>query len=124
MFKANDVIKSKSLKEIVYMDFKAFNIDKKVIGIGQVTTLSSKAILKQKVSYIRFLNRESANKGYDIMLFVITDIFKNGSYLLFNESGHETLKMIFNENLEQGDFIKDLISRKKQVVPMIMDIIK
>ncbi len=124
MFKANDVIKSKSLKEIVYMDFKAFNIDKKVIGIGQVTTLSSKAILKQKSSYIRFLNRESANKGYDIMLFVITDIFKNGSYLLFNESGHETLRMIFNENLEQGDFIKDLISRKKQVVPMIMDIIK
>ncbi len=124
MFKANDIIKSKSLKEIVYMDFKTFNIDKKVIGIGQITTLSSKAILKQKSSYIRFLNKESANKGYDIMLFVITDIFKNGSYLLFNESAHESLKLVFFEKLQQGDFIDELISRKKQIVPAIMNIIK
>lgn len=124
MFKANDVIKSKSLKEIVYMDFKTFNVDKKIIAIGQITTLSSKAILKQKSSYIKFLNKESVNNGYDIMLFAITDIFKNGSYILFNESAHEVLKEAFNDKLEQGDFITELVSRKKQILPAIMNVIK
>lgn len=124
MFKANDAIKSKSLKEIVYMDFKTFNVDKKTIAVSQVTTLNAKAIIKQKSSYIRFLNKESESHDYDVMLFAITDIFKNGSYFIFNENGKTTLKNAFGDTLEQGDFIPDIISRKKQIVPPIMGVLK
>ena len=124
MFKANDAIKSKSLKEIVYMDFKTFNVDKKTIAVSQVTTLNAKAIIKQKSSYIRFLNKESGVHDYDIMLFAITDIFKNGSYFIFNENGKTTLRNAFGDSLEQGDFIPDIISRKKQIVPPIMSVLK
>lgn len=124
MFKANDIINSKSLKEIIYTDFKTFNIDKKVVGIGQITTLNSKAILKQKDSYIRFLDRESIKQNYDIMIFIITDIFKNGSYILFNESAKNILKLSFSDTLEQGDFLENVISRKKQILPAIMNYLK
>lgn len=124
MFKANDVVKSKTIKEIVYMDFKTFNVEKKVIAIGQITTLNSKAILKQKNSYIRFLNKEANTQKYDIMLFCITDIFKNGSYILFNESAKNVLRLAYTETLEQGDFLEDMVSRKKQILPAIMKIIK
>ena len=124
MFKANDVVKSKSIKEIVYMDFKTFTIDKKVIAIGQITTLNSKAILKQKSSYIKFLNKEANNEKYDIMLFSITDIFKNGSYILFNDSSKNTLKLAFNDKVEQGTFIDNMVSRKKQILPAIMNVLK
>lgn len=124
MFKANDVVNAKSLKEIIYTDFKTFNIDKKIIGIGQVTTLNSKAILKQKNSYIKFLNKESTKQNYDVMIFIITDIFKNGSYILFNEASKNILKLSFNDNLEQGDFLENIISRKKQILPAIMNFLK
>lgn len=124
MFKANDSIKSKSIKEVVYMDFKTFNVDKKTIAIGQATTLNSKAILKQKTSYIRFLNKESQIHKYDIMLFVIVDIFKNGSYILFNDNAKEILRMAYNEKLTQGDFLAGMISRKKQILPPIMNFLK
>ena len=124
MFKANDVIKSKSLKEIIYMDFKTFQIDKRTVAISQVTTLNSKAILKQKASYIKYLNKESENQKYDIMLFAITDIFKNGSYILFNDKAKNTLKLAFNNNLEQGDFLENMVSRKKQILPTILNILK
>ena len=53
------------------------------------------------MSYIRFLNRESVKQNYDVMLFVITDIFKNGSYVLFNENAKDILRISFNEKLEQ-----------------------
>ncbi len=124
MFKANDIVKSKSMKEIVYMDFKTFKIDNKMIAIGQITTLNSKAILKQKHSYIKFLNKEANNHNYDILLFVITDIFKNGSYFLFNDSAKETLQNAFSKNVEQGSFLNDIMSRKKQILPNIMNTLK
>ena len=44
------------MPEKIYEDIRTFNIDKKVIAIGQITTLNSKAILKQKNSYIKFHN--------------------------------------------------------------------
>jgi manganese-dependent inorganic pyrophosphatase len=121
MFKASDAANSKSLKEIVYTDFKVFNIDKKTVAVSQITTLNAKAILKQKSSYIRFLNKECTNKGYDLMLLAITDIFQNGSYLLFNTNSHDIIKKSFGDNIEQGDFIKNVISRKKQILPPLMN---
>ena len=76
------------------------------------------------MSYIRFLNRESVKQNYDVMLFVITDIFKNGSYVLFNENAKDILRISFNEKLEQGDFLENIISRKKQILPAIMNYLK
>ncbi len=124
MFKANDATKSKSLKEIIYMDFKTFNIDKTTIAISQVTTLNAKTILKQKASYIKFLNKEALNKNFDIMVLAITDIFKNGSYLLYNEKASDTLKEAYNEKLQQGDFMAEMVSRKKQILPPIIKVLK
>ncbi len=123
MFKAGDVVKSKTIKEIVNMDFKTYTIDKKNIGIGQITTLNSKAILKQKHSYINYLNKEAKSEKYDIMIFLITDIFKNGSYILFNESAKTILMDAFKNNLTQGDFLENVMSRKKQVLPEVIRIL-
>jgi manganese-dependent inorganic pyrophosphatase len=121
MFKANDAVNAKSLKDIIYMDFKKYNIDKKVIAISVITTLNSKAILKQKNSYIKFLNKESLDKDYDIEILIITDIFKNGSYILFNSDSKDIIKNAFGDSIEQGDFIPKVISRKKQVLPAILN---
>ncbi len=124
MFKANDSIKSKSLKEIIYLDYKTYTVDKRTIIISQITTLNAKAILKQKSSYIKFLNKESEMQKFDIMLFVITDIFKNGSYILFNDKAKTIIKDSFGEDIEEGAFLDNVVSRKKQILPAIMSIIK
>ena len=58
------------------------------------------------------------------MLFSITDIFKNGSYILFNEASNNILKLAFGDNLEQGTFLENMVSRKKQILPAIMNTLK
>lgn len=121
MFKANDSTKSKSIKEIVYTDFKTFQFDKQTIGIGQITTLNAKNILKQAEEYVEFLNQEAKDNEYEIMFLAITDIFKNGSYILYNDSAKDTLKLAFIEDLEQGSFLDGIISRKKQLVPAVLN---
>ena len=124
MFKASDSISSKSLEEIVYMDFKTFPVENKNIAIGQVTTLNSSAILEKISDYIEFLNNESIKNDYDVLLFCITDIFKNGSYIIFNDNAKNIIELAFGENTKQGKFIQDLVSRKKQILPAIMNAIK
>ena len=124
MFKANDIVKAKSIKEIIAMDFKSFKLDKDNIAISQITTLNSKAILKQKNSYIKYLNKEANASDYQVFLFVITDIFKNGSYILFNESAKEIIKDAFGLKTEEGSFLINIVSRKKQILPNIMNVLK
>ena len=124
MFKANDAANSKNIKEIIYTDYKTFNIDNKTITISQITTLNAKAILKQKNSYIRFLNKECKSKNNTLMLLLITDIFKNGSDILFNTEALDIIKNAFGSNIEQGSFLEGIVSRKKQVLPAIISHIK
>lgn len=123
IFKAGDSIKSKTVEEVVYTDFKVFQSDDKNIGIGQVTTLNSKNILKNMNEYIEFLNNEALNHEYSVMVLAITDIMKNGSYILFNDSAKDILKLAFVDDLEQGSFLDDVVSRKKQLVPAITNAI-
>lgn len=124
MFKANDAIVTKSIDEIIYMDFKTFPVDSKMVAVGQVTTLNSEFILKNIDEYIKVLNRDAINNNYDVFMFCITDIFKNGSYIIYNDDAKVIIEDAFGNNLEQGAFIEELVSRKKQVVPALMKAIK
>ena len=65
------------------------------------------------------------NRGYDIILMCVTDIIKGGSYIFFNESSKEDIAQAFGfEEIEQGYFFSKCLSRKKQLVPLIMNVVK
>ncbi len=124
MFKANDSTKNKTIKEIVYTDFKTFNHGDKFIAVSCITTLNGKNILKNQDSYIKFLNKQAKENKYDIFVLAITDILKNGSYILYNDDALDILKLAFIVELEQGYFLDGIVSRKKQIIPAITNVIK
>ncbi len=124
MFKANDSIPSKTISEVLNIDCKKYQANEKEIVINQVTTLNSDAILDKQADYINYLNEECANKNYEVFVCVITDIFKNGSYIIFNENALNIVQTAFGENVQEGDFIPELVSRKKQILPPLMEAIK
>ena len=51
----------------------------------------------------------------------VTDILTNGSYIYYNDSAHEVLDNCFGADLKQGKYLEGIVSRKKQVIPVIMD---
>ena len=120
MFKAGSSLEGKTTEEIIYEDFKKFNYNNINIGIGQVTTTDIDFIMNNKEEYIKSLNEISEN--YQIVALFITDIIKNGSYILFNDSAKETLRDSFNLNdLKQGHYFAGVVSRKKQIIPPILE---
>ena len=120
MFKAGSSLKGKTIEEIIYEDFKKFSYNDSNIGVGQVTTTDIDYIMNDSQAYIDALNEIAEN--YEIVALFITDIIKNGSYILFNDKAKEILRDSFNiEDLEQGHYFEGIFSRKKQIIPFILE---
>lgn len=121
MFKAGSSLKGKSKEEIVYEDFKKFNYEDKFIGVGQVMTTDIDSILDEKEEYVEILNEVATENNYEIVALFVTDIIKNGSYILYNDKAEEVLQDSFGLNqLKQGHYLNGVVSRKKQMIPPIL----
>ena len=85
-----------------------------------MTTTDIDYIMNHSQAYIDALNEIAEN--YEIVALFITDIIKNGSYILFNDKAKEILRDSFNiEDLEQGHYFEGIVSRKKQIIPFILE---
>lgn len=122
MFEAGASIKGKTIEELIYNDFKVFNINDKKIGIGQMTVINYQKMLDEKEKYIEVLESISKEHGYEILSFCITDVINSNTYILYNEASRSIFETIFNiPKLTQGYKLKGVVSRKKQIIPLLME---
>lgn len=123
MFKAGTSLEGQNIEEIFYKDFKEFNALGKKIGIGQVFTLDIEDVLNRKEEFLDFMKEMHENKDYFVTLLLITDILKNGSYILFQSNNNSIISKAFDMESHQGMFIRDVVSRKKQIIPKLVEAI-
>ena len=125
MFKEGTNLKGKTIEEVIQGDMKIYESNNERIAISQVITLNAEDILDRKEEYIKKINEMKENRGYDIMVVCVTDIIKDGSYIFFDESSKNDIANAFGfEDIEQGYFFKKCLSRKKQLAPLIMNVVK
>ena len=125
MFKEGSDLSDKDPEDIVTQDFKRFTMDDHLIGVGQVFVTGMDAI-KEKQPFLKdaLESVKKAGDFYSTTLFV-TDILTSTSYLYYTDSFKEVLEKAFKiEELEQGYSLKDVVSRKKQIIPKIMEVYK
>ena len=119
MFKAGTSLDEFSIEEIVNMDFKEFDMSGKRVGIGQVFTLDIDSIFAKKDEFLSYIN----STEYDMLVLAITDIIKEGSYLLY-KAEDKLISEAFAVDASQGVFADGVVSRKKQLVPNLTTAIK
>ena len=125
MFKEGSDLSDKDPEDIVTQDFKRFTMDDYLIGVGQVFVTGMDAI-KEKQPFLKdaLESVKKAGDFYSTTLFV-TDILTSTSYLYYTDSFKNILEKAFKiEELEQGYALKDIVSRKKQIIPKIMEVYK
>lgn len=121
MLKAGTSLKGKTEEDILFGDFKVYDIGNKKIGVTQVSTFDINDFKNSIDKYIDLINKNAENNNYDVFAFFITDILKNGSYIYYNQNAQEIISNAFDiENIEQGYYLDGCVSRKKQVIPKIM----
>ncbi|UKI28242.1 MAG: hypothetical protein L6V78_04555 [Clostridium sp.] len=75
--------------------------------------------------YVDRLDEIAVNNDYKVVCLFVTDFINNNSYALFNRSAADILAEAYSlPSIEEGELLKGFVSRKKQIVPTILEILE
>ncbi|ADP34592.1 manganese-dependent inorganic pyrophosphatase [Bacillus atrophaeus] len=124
MLKAGADLSKKTVEELITLDAKEFNLGGKKVEIAQVNTVDIEDVKKRQPELEAALSKVIAEKNLDLFLLVITDILENDSLALAIGDQTDKVEKAFNVTLENNTaLLKGVVSRKKQVVPVLTDAI-
>ena len=122
MFKSGTSLEGMNINDILNLDSKTFKNNDITFTISQVFTLNVDEILNNKEEYLNMIDNIKNDSKVNTYLFVITDIINNGSYILFDKDSIDVIEKAFNlKKVYEGIFVKNIVSRKKQIVPLLID---
>ena len=110
---------AKSAEEIFRTDYKEFHIAGHNLAVSQVTCMDSDQLLQRKGEFLQLMSSLQKKQGFDMVILMITDVLLEGTQLLF-VGDRDSIRQAFNvEDAEDGVFLPKVMSRKKQVIPML-----
>ena len=124
MFRAGTSLVGKTVEEIFNQDFKEFKFggDSKV-GVAQTNTMDIEGFKEYKKDMLDYMNNLCNKKGYDFLLLLLTDVINATSEAFVAGPEKEKVEDAFNVKLvEDQASLVGVVSRKKQVVPAITDV--
>ena len=118
MLKAGTNLDKYTEKELINLDAKTMEKEDVKYIIAQVNTVSIPDVLKRKEKIEAEINKEIEEKGLCLFVFVITDIVNSNStaIVLGNRIDAVSKTYEIKNNLAE---MPGLVSRKKQVLPLI-----
>ncbi|WP_338443571.1 manganese-dependent inorganic pyrophosphatase [Bacillus spizizenii] len=124
MLKAGADLSKKTVEELISLDAKEFTLGSKKVEIAQVNTVDIEDVKKRQAELEAVISNVVAEKNLDLFLLVITDILENDSLALAIGNEAAKVEKAFNVTLENNTaLLKGVVSRKKQVVPVLTDAI-
>ena len=110
---------NRTASDLLYADYKEFHIAGHDLAVAQVTCVDSPKMLERKDEFLHLM-REAVNKDkLSMMILMLTDVLKEGTQLIYigdDEIIHQAFGEIPKENTL---FLPGVMSRKKQVIPML-----
>ena len=108
-----------SLEDLLFSDFKEFHIAGHFFGVGQVTCMDSPRLLARKGEFLELMEKTAREKGYGMMLLMLTDVLLEGTQLIYL-GDDDTMRHAFNTDVRDNEvFLPKVMSRKKQIIPML-----
>lgn len=124
MFKAGSELAGKSPKEILYMDFKKFTAGSTTYGVGQVTSMDEDELAELSKTMTDYMNESFAEHGVDMLFLLLTNILEESSEMIVaGEGAKDTALKAFTSEEEDRLYLKGVVSRKKQVIPPLTEVL-
>ena len=120
MLKAGTDLSDFSPEELINIDSKPFDTNGVKYQVAQVNTASIEEVLKNKQDIEKAMNEFIKENSEDLFVLLITDILENNSQILVAGSRNDLVEKSFGVTLQDNmAFLPGVVSRKKQVVPVI-----
>jgi manganese-dependent inorganic pyrophosphatase len=123
MFRAGSNLSSRTPKELFERDFKRFSVNDVNIGIGQVNCMEASESEEMSARMDEYIRGSCQTYGLNMTFFMITNVLDESSRVVCSgNNAVSTLCRAFNTEA-QGDtvFLPGVVSRKKQILPAIME---
>jgi manganese-dependent inorganic pyrophosphatase len=114
-------LSERSAEDLLTTDFKEFTVGDTRFAIGTVETASPATIEKRIPELLSTMHRLAQERGYASFLFMIVDIIHMRCHLLIS-GAERAVAEVLGAPLEADGHslvVEDLVSRKKQLVPLL-----
>ena len=110
---------AKTAEQLIGADFKEFHIAGQTLGVSQIICVDSKSMLARKEEFMETMRTMQKKNGYDMVILMLTDVLIEGTELLYI-GNDDTIRFAFNAEPEDNMlFLPGVMSRKKQIIPML-----
>ncbi len=109
----------KSAEELFKTDYKQFHIAEKNIGVSQITCIDSSYFLSRREEFLSTMEHLRREHEFDIIILMLTDVLLEGSYLLYVGSDDIIQQAFSVDPKDNCVFLPGVMSRKKQIIPML-----
>ncbi|MDQ0861255.1 manganese-dependent inorganic pyrophosphatase [Bacillus sp. V2I10] len=124
MLKAGADLSDKTVAELISLDAKEFSMGDYKVEIAQVNAVDPNDVLIHKEEIEALISAVIAEKELDLFIFVVTDILINDSVALALGRETRAVEQAYDVKLvDNTAVLKGVVSRKKQIVPVITDIL-
>ncbi|MCH1413608.1 MAG: manganese-dependent inorganic pyrophosphatase [Glaciecola sp.] len=125
MFKVKSAVENTPMRDLVLRDFKDFNMNDNLVGIGQLEVVDLAIFDSFKDALHADLKALREEGGRHTTMLLLTDIMKKGSELLVVSEDESIIERAYGTQLvDSRVWIDGIMSRKKQVVPPLQDAFK
>lgn len=110
---------NKSVEELFKADFKEFHIAEQTLGVAQIVCIDSLKMLDRKDEFLEHMATLKKERSYDFVILMLTDVLLEGTELLY-VGADDTIRFAFSvEPKDNAVFLPGVMSRKKQIIPML-----
>lgn len=124
MFAAVATLKGRTHSEILYNDFKEYNIEGNRVAIGQINLADFSEVKDIEKEFIQYLKKINTINKFDLLMMCFTNVEGSGSQLVYIGKLGWAVEEAFKDFKDENNFVKGVISRKKQIIPTLSKIIR
>lgn len=125
MLDSSSAIINMSSEEILNYDFKEFFLKKYKVGVGQITSTKTAELDLIRKRLLEHLHETLEKDDYHVLMMLISDPRREGSEILFAEKEKGIVNKAFNTGSKDNSmFLKNVVSRKKQIIPGLNSVLK
>ena len=110
---------NRTTEDLLFSDYKEFHIAGHDLAVAQVTCVDSPQMLERKDEFLSLMQKTAAEKGFSMMILMLTDVLLEGTQIIYLGSD-EIIQQAFHVQPKGNTvFLPKIMSRKKQVIPML-----
>ena len=123
MFNAGSNLKGKSAEDICFQDFKQFTVNDTIFGVGQITSMSKEELVAIRDMMTEHLPKVLEAHNLNMIYFMLTDILAESTELLCVGTGARGIALSAFDLPDNAKslILKGVVSRKKQLIPVLVE---